>query len=62
MTTKFDEKRRGFLLGKAARRDVTAPDGTLILAKGKTFDDAALKQIIEHGLLGDVFIEMTLNR
>jgi uncharacterized protein YrrD len=58
--SKFDQKKRDFLRGRKAHRDVSSPEGELIVAKGGALDDAALERIIQAGLLGDVFIEMTL--
>lgn len=60
--TKFDQKKRDFLRGRKAHRDIAAPGGELIAAKGASLDDAKLNSIIEAGLLGDVFIEMTLTK
>lgn len=60
--SKFDQKKRDFLRGRKAHRDLSTPEGELIVAKGGALDDAALERIIQAGLLGDVFIEMTLTK
>jgi sporulation protein YlmC with PRC-barrel domain len=60
--TKFDQKKRDFLRGRKAHRDITAPGGAVIAAKGAALDEAKLSQIVEAGLLGEVFIEMTLSK
>jgi sporulation protein YlmC with PRC-barrel domain len=60
--TKFDQKKRDFLRGRKAHRDIAAPGGAVIAAKGASLDDAKLNSIIEAGLLGEVFIEMTLSK
>jgi sporulation protein YlmC with PRC-barrel domain len=60
--SKFDQKKRDFLRGRKAHRDIATPSGELIAAKGAALDDAKLNRIIETGLLGEVFIEMTLSK
>ncbi len=60
--TKFDQKKRDFLRGRKAHRDIATPGGELLAAKGSALDDAKLNRIIDAGLLGDVFIEMTLSK
>lgn len=60
--SKFDEKKRDFLRGRKAHRDITAPDGEILAHKGSALDEAKLDRIIAAGLLGEVFIEMTLSK
>jgi len=58
----FDEKKRKFLLGRPAHRDIKTAEGEMIIAKGEGINEAAFEGIIEAGLLGEVFIEMTLKK
>lgn len=58
----FDQKKRDFLLGRPAHRDIRTAEGELIAAKGEQLSDAVLQRIITAGMLGDVFIEMTVNK
>jgi sporulation protein YlmC with PRC-barrel domain len=60
--TKFDQKKRDFLRGRKAHRDIAAPGGEVLAKKGAALDDATLGRIIDAGLLGEVFIEMTLSK
>jgi len=60
--SKFDQKKRDFLRGRMAHRDITGPTGEVIVAKGAPLDGGALAKIIEAGLLGEVFVEMTLSK
>jgi len=59
---KFDQKKRDFLNGREAHRDISTEDGELIVAKGEPIEGEVLAMIIEHNLLGKIFIEMTLNK
>jgi uncharacterized protein YrrD len=60
--SKFDEKKRAFLIDRLAHRDIKTTGGELIVAKGQLLDEAAVKRIVEAGLLGEVFIELTLKK
>ena len=60
--SKFDQKKRDFLNGREAHRDISTEDGELIVAKGDIIEGDVMAQIIEHNLLGDIFIEMTLKK
>jgi sporulation protein YlmC with PRC-barrel domain len=60
--TKFDQKKADFLRGKKAHRDISAPGGEVLVAKGATFDDKVIAALAQHQLLGDVFVEMTVSR
>jgi len=60
--SKFDQKKRDFLRGRPAHRDITGPGGAILVAKGAALDGGALAKIIEAGLLGEVFVEMTLTK
>lgn len=60
--SKFDQKKRDFLQGRKAHRDLVTQKGETIVARGETLDEEALSRIIDAGMLGDVFIEMTLNK
>lgn len=60
--SKYDQKKRDFLLGRQAHRDIKDKDGALIVAKDAAIDDAVIGKIIAAGLLGDVFIELTLKK
>jgi sporulation protein YlmC with PRC-barrel domain len=60
--SKFDQKKRDFLRGRKAHREIKTAGGELIAAKGAALDDAKLNSIVEAGLLGEVFIEMTLSK
>jgi sporulation protein YlmC with PRC-barrel domain len=58
----FDEKKRKFLLGRPAHRDIKTAEGEMIIAKGESISETAFEGIINAGLLGEVFIEMTLKK
>jgi len=58
--SKFDEKKRDYLLGRRARRDIKTSGGEVLIAKGAKLDEQAILRIIQAKLLNDVFIEMTL--
>lgn len=58
----FDEKKRKFLLGRPAHRDIKTAEGEMIIAKGEDISEAAFESIIDAGLLSEVFIEMTLKK
>jgi len=60
--TKFDQKKADFLRGKKAHRDIAAPDGDKIVAKGAVIDDKIIAALAQHQLLGEVFVEMTVSR
>ena len=60
--SKYDQKKRDFLVGRKAHRDIKDKDGELIVAKDAPLDDPVINRIIEAGLLGDVFIELTLKK
>lgn len=60
--SKFDKKKHDFLMGKTANRDINDAEGKPILAKDQNIDEAALEQIISAGMLGDIFIELTLKK
>jgi len=60
--SKFDQKKRDFLLGRPARREIKTPDGDLIAKAGDVLDEKALSRIIKHNLLANVFLEMTVNK
>jgi sporulation protein YlmC with PRC-barrel domain len=58
--SKFDAKKRDYLLGRRARRDIKTSGGEVLIAKGAKLDEQAIQRIIQAKLLNDVFIEMTL--
>jgi sporulation protein YlmC with PRC-barrel domain len=58
--SRFDEKKRDYLLGRRARRDIKTAAGEVLIGKGAKLDERAIRQIIKANLLNDVFIEMTL--
>lgn len=60
--SRFDEKKRDYLLGRPAHRDISSPAGELLIAKGGKLDGKVIQRIIEAELLNDVFIEMTLTK
>jgi sporulation protein YlmC with PRC-barrel domain len=60
--SKFDQKKMEFLIGKSAHRDIKDPEGVILVAEGEDFDQSALLRILEAGVLGEVFIEMTLRK
>jgi len=60
--SKYDQKKRDFLLGRKAHRDIKNKTGELIVAKDASIDDPVIGKIIEAGLLGEVFIELTLKK
>lgn len=60
--SKYDQKKRDFLLGRQAHRDIKDKDGGLIVAKDDAIDNGVIGKIIAAGLLGDVFIELTLKK
>ncbi|MBN2082975.1 PRC-barrel domain-containing protein [bacterium] len=60
--SKFDEKKRDYLLNRKAHRDIQTESGNLIVAKGQKMDEQVVQQIIEAGMLSDVFIELTLKK
>jgi len=60
--SKFDQKKRDYLLGRQAHRDIKSAEGELLIAKGGKLDDGAVRRIIDAELLNDVFIEMTLTK
>jgi hypothetical protein len=60
--SKFDQKKLDFLRGKLAHRDIKDPAGIILVAKDEVLDQPALVRIVQGGVLGEVFIEMTLKK
>ena len=60
--SKFDQKKRDYLRGKPAHRDLKDKAGQPIAAKGEVLSDDKLDAIVAAGILGEVFVEMTLNK
>jgi sporulation protein YlmC with PRC-barrel domain len=60
--SKFDQKKLDFLRGKRVPRDIKDAEGAVLVAKDDTLDQTALQRIVEAGMLGEVFIEMTLRK
>jgi len=60
--SKFDQKKLDFLRGKAAHRDIKDSAGIILVAKDELLDQPALERIVQGGVLGEVFIEMTLKK
>lgn len=60
--SKFDQKKVNYLRGKPAHRDLVSSQGELLVAKGTLLDDPAITLLVQHELLSEVFVEMTVNR
>jgi len=60
--SKFDQKKLDFLRGKFAHRDIKDEAGIILVAKDEVLDQAGLMRIVQGGVLGEVFIEMTLKK
>jgi sporulation protein YlmC with PRC-barrel domain len=60
--SKFDQKKLDFLRGKLAHRDIKDTEGIILVAKDEELDQPALMRIVQGGVLGEVFIEMTLKK
>jgi sporulation protein YlmC with PRC-barrel domain len=60
--SKFDQKKKDFLLGKSAHRDIKDANNALIVAEGDTLNEQVVGRIIAADMLGDIFLELTMKK